>query len=196
MGTLEEGSKQRTRRVRVENIVLGGLALAGGLSVALLAPNVLQLLKGADPEWLLKRDPARRIRESVSRLKRKGLVQFCIEDGKKRLRLTPAGQKKVDSIWNETFRLPKPKRWDYKWRLVIFDIPERKRGLRDKVRALVSRVGFLRLQDSVWVYPYDCEELITLLKADLQIGRSVLYIIADAIEFDAPIRRHFDLPVE
>jgi DNA-binding transcriptional regulator PaaX len=180
----------------MESLILGSLAIAGGVALAAFAPNALKLLKHADPAWLLKRDPARRIRESVSRLKRKGLVEFRIEQGTKRLRLTSRGQKRVDSIWDGTYTITVPKRWDKKWRMVIFDIPERRRESRDKIRSLVSRLGFLRLQNSVWVHPYDCEELVTLLKTDLKIGRAVLYIIADAIEFDAPIRRHFRLPLD
>ncbi|KKW32211.1 MAG: hypothetical protein UY78_C0047G0007 [Parcubacteria group bacterium GW2011_GWA1_53_13] len=176
--------------------MLGSIAVAGVAGIALLAPPMLRLLKNADPEWLLKRDPGRRLRESALRLKRKGLVEFKSENGKKRLRLTPRGEKVMGSIWNETYQLQKPRRWDERWRLVIFDIPEKQRPTRDKIRHLVSRLGFLRLQDSVWVYPYDCEELVTLLKTDLKIGRAVLYIIADAIEFDKPIRQHSGLPLE
>ena len=180
----------------MENILLGSIAVAGVAGIALLAPPTLRLLKNVDPEWLLKRDPSRRLRESALRLKRKGLVEFKNEHGKKRLRLTLRGERVVGSIWNETYQLQKPRKWDGKWRLVIFDIPEKKRPTRDKIRHLVSRLGFLRLQDSVWVYPYDCEELMTLLKTDLKIGRALLYVIADAIEFDKPIRRHFGLPLE
>lgn len=193
---MELESKKRVKRVRLENILLGSIAVAGVAGVALLAPPILRLLKNADPEWLLKRDPGRRLRESALRLKRKGLVEFKNEHGKKKLRLTPRGEKIVNSIWNETYQLQKPRKWDWKWRLVIFDIPEKKRPTRDKIRHLVSRLGFLRLQDSVWVYPYDCEELVTLIKTDLKIGRTVLYVIADAIEFDKPIRQHFSLPLE
>lgn len=54
-------------------------------------------------------------------------------------------------------------------------------------------LGFVRLQDSVWVYPYDCEDLITLLKADLKVGKDVLYVVADRIEYDQPLRTLFDL---
>ena len=193
---MESESKKRVKKVRLENILLGSIAVAGVAGIALLAPPMLRLLKNADPEWLLKRDPGRRLRESALRLKRKGLVEFKNENGKKRLRLTPRGEKVMGSIWNETYQLQKPRRWDGKWRLVIFDIPEKQRPTRDKIRHLVSRLGFLRLQDSVWVYPYDCEELVTLLKTDLKIGRAVLYIIADAIEFDKPIRQHLSLPLE
>jgi len=193
---MESESKKRVKKVRLENILLGSIAVAGVAGIALLAPPMLRLLKNADPEWLLKRDPGRRLRESALRLKRKGLVEFKSENGKKRLRLTPRGEKVMGSIWNETYQLQKPRRWDERWRLVIFDIPEKQRPTRDKIRHLVSRLGFLRLQDSVWVYPYDCEELVTLLKTDLKIGRAVLYIIADAIEFDKPIRQHSGLPLE
>ncbi len=196
MGDLERKSAARTKRVRLENALLASVAAVGGISVALLAPNALQLIKKLDPAWALKRDPRRRIRESVYRLKHKGLVEFRVENGKKRLRLTQKGEKEMQSVWNDSFALMVPKKWDGKWRLVIFDIPEKRRSIRDKMRALVSRLGFLKLQDSVWVYPYDCEELVSLLKTDLKTGRAVLYVIADAIEFDKPIRAHFNLPQE
>ncbi len=58
----------------------------------------------------------------------------------------------------------------------------------------MREIGFVRLQDSVWVYPYDCEDFIALLKAELKIGKDVLYAIADTIEHDKGIRRHFNLP--
>ncbi|MDP4020492.1 MAG: hypothetical protein Q8P58_00400 [Candidatus Adlerbacteria bacterium] len=196
MGILEEQSKKRTRKVRLEKIILGTLATGGVLISALLAPNILKILKDADPEWVRKRDPRRRVRETVSRLKHKGLVEFRFEEGKQRLRLTAKGKRLTSSIWSERFVLKKPKHWDGKWRLVIFDIAEKRRSIRDKIRHLVFRLGFLRLQDSVWVYPYDCEELVTLLKTDLRIGREVLYVIADVIEFDKPLRSHFDLPLD
>ena len=194
MGTLEQKSRERNKRIRLENAVLGTLLAAGGLSMVLLAPNALRLLKDIDPQWATKRDPRRRIRESVYRLKKKGLVEFRTESGKKHLRLTKKGEQVMHSVWNERLRIRVPRKWDGKWRLVIFDIPEKRRGTRDKIRILVSRLGFLRLQDSVWVYPYDCEELVTLLKTDLKIGREVLYVIADVIEFDQPLRSHFNLP--
>lgn len=54
-------------------------------------------------------------------------------------------------------------------------------------------IGFIRLQDSVWIYPYDCEDLLTLLKADLKVGKDLLYMIVDSLEGDAKIRLFFGL---
>lgn len=53
-----------------------------------------------------------------------------------------------------------------------------------------------RLQDSVWIYPYDCEDLVALMKADLRIGADVLYMIVERLERDKYLRRHFGLPEE
>ena len=195
MGKLEEKSKVRTRRVRIEQIVLGTLMVAGVVAMTMAAPNMLKLLKHVDPDWLSKRDPRRRLREVASRLKRKGLVEFRMEGTKKKLYLTSDGEKEARRIGLGEVQIKKPMRWDGRWRLIIFDIPEKQRAMRDKIRDMVSHLGFFRLQDSVWVHPYDCEEIITLLKTDLKTGRHVLYIIADAIEFDRPIREHFGLSV-
>ncbi len=57
----------------------------------------------------------------------------------------------------------------------------------------MRELGFARLQDSVWVYPYDCEDLMALLKADLKIGMAVLYMIVEHIENDKHLRAHFSL---
>jgi DNA-binding transcriptional regulator PaaX len=174
-------------------LILGSLAVAGIGLVAIAAPNTLQLLKKFDPDWLAKRSPKQRLQEVASKMKRKGLVEFVEEHGRKKLRITESGRRKLDSATLSSTPPPRPKKWDGKWRIVIFDIPETKHSLRTKIRAHVRAFGFKKLQGSVWVYPYDCEDLILLLKAELKIGVNLLYIIADAIEYDLPLRKEFGL---
>ena len=191
---MEEKSRKRTKRIKLESIILGSLAVAGTVVVAAAAPNMLKLLKHADLDWGSKRDPRRRLRETLSRMKRKGLVRFETRHGRNLPRLTQEGEREARRIAVEEFKIKRPMRWDGKWRVIIFDIQERRKNLREHVRRLVSRMGFFRLQDSVWVFPYDCEEIITLLKLDLKIGSELIYMIVDAIEFDTPLRQHFELP--
>jgi len=76
---------------------------------------------------------------------------------------------------------------------VIFDIKEWKRGVRDELRNWLLHLGFVRLQNSVWVYPYDCEDILVLLKSNFKIGKEVLYITADKIENDYWLRKEFSL---
>jgi phenylacetic acid degradation operon negative regulatory protein len=45
--------------------------------------------------------------------------------------------------------------WDKKWRMVIFDIPEVTRRDRDFLRSQLQWLGFLELQKSVWIFPYE-----------------------------------------
>lgn len=195
MGTMEKRSKKRTRRGQIERVVLSALAVAGVGLVAVAAPNVLQLLKKVDPDWIIKRNPKQRIRETVYRLKKKGFVGFEHKNGRTYLRIKDKGRARLRSLISFG-PLPRPKRWDGKWRLVIFDIPEKRHVLRARARGIVAGFGFVHLQDSVWAYPYDCEEAVALLKAELRIGMDLLYIIADAIENDTPLRKQFGLPLD
>ncbi|MEK7479865.1 MAG: hypothetical protein AAB665_01100 [Patescibacteria group bacterium] len=195
MGKLEQTAKKRSRRGQIERAILSTLAIAGVGLVAMAAPNTLQLLKKVDPDWIIRRDPKQRLREAAYRLQRKGFVAFEHKHNRVFLRITGKGKTRLQSLIIRG-PLPQPLRWDRKWRLVIFDIPEKKHDLRARARGIVAGFGFVRLQDSVWAYPYDCEEAIALLKAELRIGKDLLYIIADAIEYDVPLRKTFDLPLE
>lgn len=84
-------------------------------------------------------------------------------------------------------------RWDGRWRIVMFDIEEKYRRSRNAIRRALQSLGMYRLQDSVWVHPYDCEELVALIRTEHRAGQHVLYVIADALEGDEPLRRHFKL---
>ena len=79
--------------------------------------------------------------------------------------------------------------------MLIFDIPEKRKPLREKIRSTLLSIGFLRLQDSVWIYPYQCEDLVNLLKADFKVGKDLLYLIVDSIENDKFFRKSFGLPL-
>jgi len=59
-----------------------------------------------------------------------------------------------------------------------------------------SHVRCSCIQDSAWVYPYDCEEFVALLKAHLRLGKDVVYAVVEEIGNDAPIRTHFKLPAK
>ena len=193
MGQLEKLSKKRARRGQLERAALTALALAGVAGLMIAAPNTLQLLKHVDTDWLENSDPTRRLRNVARRLQKKKYIEWVKTNGRVRMQITPLGKQYLDRAILSGGPLPRPLRWDGKWRLVIFDIPEAEKKLRDKVRRIVSGFGFTLLQNSVWVYPYDCEEVITLLKNDLSIGKDMLYVIADAIEYDIPLRDHFGL---
>ena len=192
MGKLEEGARKRRKKENIQKAVLGALAVSGSVALAMLAPNVFQMLPGIMGKKRYKL--AFQARTAAARLAVKGHIRFVEKDGKKRIEITEAG-KRAYAVEAQKAQLAamRGKRWDKRWRLVMFDIPQRRRRDRDHLRSVVRECGFLRLQDSVWIFPYDCEELVTLLKADMKIGKDVLYAIVETIENDSWIKKHFGL---
>lgn len=189
MAQMEQESRNRRKKQNLQRALLLTLATAGVVAWAVMAPNTLRLLN------YLPGDPIRyRLRTAAGKLVAKKYAVWIKKGDAYCLRLTEKGRKAL-ALEQSRLSLGSTKRkWDSRWRIVTFDVPERRRGVRGRLREMMKSVGFIRLQESVWVYPYDCEEFIALLKAELKIGRHVLYIIADCIEQDRALRTHFHLP--
>ncbi|MDP3646061.1 MAG: CRISPR-associated endonuclease Cas2 [bacterium] len=189
MGKMEKEARRRRHLGLVQKAILGTVAMAGLIAVIAVAPNALSIF------GLLGRNKYRFKNQSVNvltRLARQGYITFEEHGGKRSVRITDTGKREL--MRNGVTLSKKIRfRWDKRWRVVIFDIPEKRRGTRDSFRETMRSFGFYRLQDSVWVYPYDCEDLIALLKADLRLGGSVVYMIVEKIENDRHLKQEFGL---
>jgi len=131
----------------------------------------------------------------LGRLAARGLITFEERDGRRYARITGKGEQ-ILRLETERASIVKKKKWDRRWRVVIFDIPEKRRSVRVRLRRFMDEYGFVRLQDSVWIYPHDCEDLVALAKANLRIGADVLYMIVERLENDKHLREYFKLPVK
>ena len=88
----------------------------------------------------------------------------------------------------------KKKKWDKKWRIVIFDIPEELHKNRNYFRAKIKNLGFYMLQKSVFVFPYPCEEELNEICNRLNISDYVDVIKADSVGFkEKEVRNYFDI---
>ena len=187
MGKLEERNRRRVKHGELQKLVLETVKPAGILSIGLVAPNVLRAMSKLG--LISNKRQSEIVSSSASKLAKKGLLKF----NGKYYELTVEGEKKLRQLELRGYKLTKPKKWDKKWRVIIFDIPEKKRKARDQIRSMLVSAGLYRLQDSVWVYPYDCEDIIGLLKTDIGVGKDLLYMIADEIENDRHLRENFGL---
>lgn len=109
------------------------------------------------------------------------------------LSINAAGRRLLNQMVTDVHATLRKKKWDGKWRMVAFDIPERLRESRNTVRAILKRAGFAKLQHSVWIFPHECEELARLIKEDPQLSHHVLYGVLEKIGNDAELRRTFSL---
>lgn len=187
MRHLEQDARNRRSRNQMARLILRTIEGVGLISLAVITPNVVGAMGklGILPH---QRD-AELIKRVVDRLYERGHLKH--QGGK--LALTESGKILLNKIDVNHKVAKRPKRWDKRWRVLVFDIPEKKRGLRNRVRTTLKSIGFEQLQQSVWVYPYDCEEWVTLWKADFKLGSELLYMIVDSIEGDSRLKRIFDL---
>ena len=87
----------------------------------------------------------------------------------------------------------KRKKWDGKWQVVVFDVWEKTRSKRDALRYEIKNFGFIQLQRSVWIYPYECAGFIELLKADFSFGKNIRYMVLEKLDHDDKLRKFFKL---
>lgn len=164
------------------------------MSVALVAPKTLTLLKKLDRSAANRKNLYRRITQAITDLEYAGLVKTSGQRGYRSVELTEKGHTAIETIYAKEYRIPEPAFWDGKWRVVIFDIREKRRRIRSQLRLLLLGAGFLRLQDSVWIYPYPCDEFVGLVRAHLKSGTGeMLSFVAEALESDKKLREHFHL---
>ncbi len=190
---IEHGARTVRRRTDIQRVLLQTIATAGVLSVALLAPNAFHVLRMFDGGKVRQMSPKYLFGTAFEKLIMKGLVKIEVVGSGKRVRLTQEGEHELARMVARSPDKRVHRRWDGRWRLVAYDIKEERRSIRLKIQEYLRAFGFIKLQNSVWIYPYDCEALIILLKADFHIGGEVIYAVVEKIENDKKLKEHFGL---
>ena len=164
----------------------------GFVFVAATMGNAVQLLKYTP---LIKKSKLKvfEINRGIKRLLERGLIEIKEDRDSKYLEITNKGKRLLLKYELEGLATDKPKKWDRKYRVVIFDISESRRGVRDNLRVMIRSFGFICLQQSVWIYPYPCEDIIDLLKQYLDLKGEVLYMTIESMENDKRLRKDFGL---
>ncbi len=127
----------------------------------------------------------------IYRLKQAGVIREYLKDKERVIALTQKGKKRLKKYLTSALEIEIPSRWDKKWRLVIFDIPDDKKVARDLFRRKLESLGFFKLQESVYVCPFECATLINYLKRNYLITPYVQYILADRIETEVDLIKKF-----
>jgi phenylacetic acid degradation operon negative regulatory protein len=94
------------------------------------------------------------IRLGLSRMARHGVFDVKRSGRRSYYSLNAKGMKWMEQGRVRAFEV-KRKKWDGKWRLVVYNIPETMRDARDKLRYKLQSLGFANLSASFWISPYD-----------------------------------------
>lgn len=185
-------NKSSTKHISHETL-LQLLKIGTVLTVAIVAPKSLRLLKS-----LLKKEEtwndyySSSLDRGINRLWRKGFVEVNESNSGYEVKITNKGKTEVLKYDLNEMIIPKPRSWDGKWRMVIFDIPAGEK-VRHLFRKQLKMLGLYQIQESVYVYPYPCEKEIIFLREVYAIPHDVKLAKIDRLENDAELRRYFSL---
>lgn len=173
--------------------ILTGLLVAGVICIAATSPYFIRSLLKNNKKW--NKYSKKKVYDTFYNFKRRGLIEIKKEGGQIYISLSKEGKKKAGILQINNLKIRKPKKWDGKWRIVIFDIVQLKKIYREALRGKLKELGFHPLQKSVWVHPFDCRAEIELLKDFFGLSEKELrLIIAEDIGKDDELRQFFKLP--
>ncbi len=112
--------------------------------------------------------------KAIARLEKTGLVRKLRKEKKIYLKLTEAGKKAVRKHRKAAKYSRRP--WDAKWRVVIFDVPEKRAETRGHLMNYLKNLGFGMVQRSTWISPYDFGKLIERFVRKMKLSDCVYHL--------------------
>jgi|GEM_PF-1063230 len=186
-------NRGKTRDILLGFAALGGIIALPGAS-RFFYSELAKLLDGRDPA----KERAIRARRLKDLANRRLISIRDISGSKVEVSLTGAGKKLVKLYELDKMELPKPPKWDKKWRVITYDIPQKNRKASMALSAKFHQLGMFRLQKSIWIYPHECRDEIDAICAifELDPEEHVMYLVTDRIPRETDAREHFDLAID
>ena len=168
------------------------LALSAGFIVttAIVLPGSAKMFKPLIKKFKTNK---RNFVKSLKAMKRDRVIDFKEDGNFSNIVITEKGKAKLLRYNLDDMKIKKPKKWDKIWRVVTFDIPEKKKASRNALRAKLKELGFSQLHKSVFVYPYPCLDEIQFIEEIFNVEQYIIFIEAKTIDNDEWLREKFDL---
>jgi len=187
----EEFLDSDTTATNITKVTLAIIAVGGLLAVGAVAPNLVQLLKDYTRA---KQYSPKQFQKSYYNLKFTGFIEIKTNrQGKSFVCLTKKGERKLESLDLDDLVIAKPKKWDGKWRVLIFDLPVRFKKAREAFRWKIKDLGFRQLQKSVWIYPYPCGEELVFIAEFFNVTNYIEILTVEKILSEVELKKHFGL---
>lgn len=171
--------------------VLAMVGLGGILVIGAIAPNIFSAFAKFNKPH---RFSEKQVHKSVYYLRKNGLIKFITKtDGASIVKITKNGQKKLVEFAIESIKPNAPSHWDGKWRMVIFDIPERFRAARESLRHKLKEFGLFQLQRSVFAYPHPLEEEVQFIAAFFDVEQYIEILTVERMLDDKALKNYFKI---
>lgn len=183
-----------TTEAKIATVALCVLALASipvlviGAGVMGNAVQCFKMFNGS------KKYSKKQISSALDSIKRQKLIEYVADqNGKTIVKITKKGEIRLRAFAIDLIEIKKPKKWDGKWRLAMFDIPMRFTKGREALRYHLKDLNFVQFQKSAWIYPYPCEDEIIFIADFFGIGKYVEVLTVENVLRDEKLRKHFHL---
>ena len=144
-----------------------------------------KVLGTGEPTW-------EQVRNALNYLRRKKLIEIQKEYQTEVFKLTKLGWWRTRKLL-KSFGIKKPDRWDGKWRIVIFDIPDIRKSTAESFRKSLRSLGLANLQKSIWIHPYEYRDQVFYLAEKMYIKPYIRYMVAEEITGGKSLRKRFGL---
>lgn len=186
----QKNKKEQKLSIKILKILGIGLGIT---AVSIFSPQLPYVLLKAYIRQMLRESYSKnQMHNSVSYLKRKKFIAFEYKENKIKILLTKLGHQHLNKITFEEIKI-QPVKWDGRWRLLTFDIPEPKKGARQTFRRKIKELGFFHFQRSVFILPFPCEREIDEMTKLLEIRPFVYLITCDRFTGDHSLLKKFKL---
>jgi DNA-binding transcriptional regulator PaaX len=182
--SLDEGAKEA-----IDNLAQGLLAVAavaGFATMAVVAPNAIQLLSNLPKLKKLfgKTSDDELITRTLYYLKSRGYVELRPRGTDFIVKISQKGRKRILRMKFQGLQIKATEPWDGCWWAVLGDIPTETRYQADRFRMKLKELGFYPLQRTVWFYPYDPRNEVDFVSASFGLDRFVTILRADCLDPD------------
>ena len=134
------------------------------------------------------------LKQSLRSLYSIGLVETQKnKNGEHNVVLTKSGKEQALRYNIDEMKIEKPKKWDGSWWVVLFDVPEKIRLVREMIREHLRALEFYELQKSVFIHPYPCAKQIESIAAYYDAGKFVRLLRVIEIDNEYYYKREFGL---
>lgn len=176
----------------IKSIIIGLAAVGAIVFIGAVAPNIFKILRNRKfIKGTLKKN---KFNNAIYYLKNKNIIQ--IKDNKNgacTVNLTKKGKQKTLQYNIDDMKIKPMKKWDGKWRFVMFDIPDKHRKASNALREKLKELGFLQFQKSIWVHPYLIEDEIEFIAGIFNVRRFIRMGEIVNLDGDNDLRTKFEL---
>jgi DNA-binding transcriptional regulator PaaX len=169
----------REKNIEITKEVLKCLMASGFVVMSFALPNLPQIFS-----FFGYKTPKERykIKRAIRELEKNNFVKIYKKGEDDIVEITEKGKKKVLKYKLDELKISRPKKWDKKWRLILYDIPEKHKKGRNALKIKLGDMEFYPIQKSVFLCPFDCKNEVDFVSEFFDVRKFIYYFVVEKLD--------------